>query len=60
VVENIIEYPLSIASTSVDFTHAYEKNIKIMVQEIEEYKERIMSLEEEVKFTKEIGPTSRS
>jgi hypothetical protein len=51
-VENIMEYPLAIASTGVAFTQASEKNLKNMVQEIEEYKERIKILEEEVKFYK--------
>jgi hypothetical protein len=52
VVENITKYPLDIILVSVVFTQASKKNIKNTVQEIEEYKERIRSLEVEVTFYK--------
>jgi hypothetical protein len=48
IVENIKDDPLSIALVSVAFIQASEQNLRHMMQEIEEYNERIITLEEEV------------
>jgi len=48
VVENITHDPLAIASTGIHFTQESMKNMKNMMQDIEEYKERIRTLEEEM------------
>jgi hypothetical protein len=51
VVKNIANGPLAIASASMAFTMELEHNLKNKMQEIEEYKERIRTLEE-VQFYK--------
>jgi hypothetical protein len=40
-VQNIMKDPLAITLTGVDFTQASKQNLKNMMQEIKEYKERI-------------------
>jgi hypothetical protein len=48
VVENIRHDPLAIALVGVAFTQASEQNLKNVLQELEEAKERIRTLEEEL------------
>jgi hypothetical protein len=52
IVENIHGYPLVIASTGVGFIQAFEQNLKDMVKELEDYKDKVNILEEEAKFYK--------